>query len=73
MEKMEKEYLRSCREKHNMTHNTKEMRIEVGDAVIIKSDEKSKGKWSIGIVEELYKDKDAVIRGVRLRTPKLYI
>ena len=56
-----------------MTHNTKEMRIEVGDAVIIKSDEKSKGKWSIGIVEELYKDKDAVIRGVRLRTPRLYI
>ena len=49
-----------------MMHNTKEMKIEVGDVVVIKGQEKNKGKWSIEIVEELYKGKDDVIRGVKL-------
>ena len=49
-----------------MMHNTKDMMIEVGDVVLIKSEEKNKGKWSIEIVEELYKGKDDVIRGVKL-------
>ena len=56
-----------------MMHNTKEMKIEVGDVVLIKGEEKNKGKWSIRIVEELYKGKDDVIRSVRLRTPKSHI
>ena len=56
-----------------MIHNTKEMKIEVGDVVLIKGKEKNKGKWSIRIVEELYKGKDDVIRSVRLRTPKSHI
>ena len=49
------------------------MKIEVGDVVLIKGEEKNKAKWSIGIVEELYKGKDDVIRGVKLRTQKLHI
>ena len=49
-----------------MMHNTNAMKIEVGDVVVIKGEEKNKGKWSIGIVEELYKGKDDVIRGVKL-------
>ena len=56
-----------------MIHNTKEMKIEVGDVVLIKGEEKNKGKWSIRIVEELYKGKDDVTRSVRLRTPKSHI
>ena len=28
---------------HNMIENTKEMKIEVGDGVLIKSEEKNKG------------------------------
>ena len=53
-----------------MMHNTKEMKIEVGYVVLIKGEEKNKGKWGIRKVEELYKGKDDVIRGVKLRTPK---
>ena len=53
-----------------MMHNTKAMKIEVGDVVLIKGKEKNKGKWSIRIVEELYKSKDDAIRGFKLRTPK---
>ena len=53
-----------------MLYNTKAMKIEVGDVVLIKGNEKNKGKWSIGIVEELHKSKDNTIRGFKLRTPK---
>ena len=53
-----------------MMHNTKEIKTEVEDVVIIKGEEKNKGKGSIGIVEELYKGKDDVVRSVKLRTPK---
>ena len=35
-----------------MMHNTKEMKIESEDVVLIKVEEKEKGKWRIGIVEE---------------------
>ena len=56
-----------------MMHNTREMKIEVGDVALIKGEEKNKGKRSIGIVGELYKGKDDVIRGIKLRTPKSHI
>ena len=68
-----KEYLRSLQERHNMMNNIKEMKIEVGDMVLIKGEEKNKGKWNIRIVEELYKGKDNVMRGVTLRTQKSHI
>ena len=50
-------YLRSLWEKHNMLHNTKEIKIEVRDVVLIKGEEKKKRKWNIRIEEELYKGK----------------
>ena len=68
-----KEYLGSLRERRNMMDNTKEMKIEVGDVALITGEEKSKGKWNIGIVEELYKSKDDIIRSVKLRIPKSHI
>ena len=59
--------MRFLREKYNMMHNAMEIKI----VVQIKGKEKNKGNWSIGImVEELFKGKDEVIRGVKLRTPK---
>ena len=55
MKNMEKRVFVIPSRKHNMVHNTKEMKIEVGDVVLINGEEKNKGKWSIGIVEELHK------------------
>ena len=49
------------------------MEIVIGDVVLIKGDDKHRGKWNIGIVEELYKGKDSVIRAVKLRSRKTYI
>ena len=39
----------------------------MGDVVLIKGEEKSKGKWNTEIVEELFKGKDDAIRGVKLQ------
>ena len=44
MGKMEKKYLRSLREKHNMMHNTKEMKIGMRDVVLIKGEQKKQRK-----------------------------
>ena len=49
------------------------MEIATGDVVLIKGDDKHRSKRNIGIVEELYKGKDNVIRAVKLRSRKTYI
>ena len=68
-----KDYLRSLRERHNMKNNQRHMEIASGDVVFIKVNGKHRGKWNIGIVEELYQGKDSVIRAVNLRSRKTYI
>ena len=35
--------------------------LKKGDIIIIKSDEKKRGKWKIGIVHWLFKGQDGVI------------
>ncbi|XP_046848215.1 uncharacterized protein LOC124441793 [Xenia sp. Carnegie-2017] len=64
-----KEYLTALRERHNMSHGTKKFIVNVGDVVLIKSNEKNRGKWPLGIVIETYPGRDGVIRGVMLKTP----
>ena len=43
-----------------------------GDIVIIKSDEKNRGKWKIDTVNQLFKGQDGTIRGVRRRAGQSY-
>ena len=47
--------------------------LSVGDVVIIKSDERNRGEWPLGIVETLYEGKDGVVRAVRLRAGKSFM
>ena len=49
------------------------MEIPFGDVVLIKGDDKHRGKWNIGIVEELSEGKENEIRTVKLRWRKTYI
>ena len=46
------------------------MEIAVGDVVLIKGDDRNRGKQNIGIVEELYEEKDNIIRAVNFRLKK---
>ena len=47
--------------------------LVVGDVVLIKSDERNRGEWPLGIVEQLYEGKDGVVRAVKLRAGKSYM
>ena len=38
--------------------------------VIIKSEEKNRGQWKLGIIEELITGQDGVVRGDKLREGK---
>lgn len=67
------EYLRGLRERHNMKHNKRQMSLTSGDVVIIKGDEKNRGQWRLGIVDELFPGRDGVIRAVKLRAGKSYL
>ena len=49
------EYLCGLRERHNQKTKRISFTVAEGDVVIIQSDERSKGKWPLGVVEELYK------------------
>ena len=67
------EYLRSLRERHNLKHKGKLCTLSVGDIVIIKSEDKNRGKWPLGIIQELYPGRDGVVRAARLRSGKSFL
>ena len=64
------EYLVALREKHNLKNKDKTFKINVGDVVLIKGEEKNRGHWKIGIVIHLYSGKDNIIRVAQLRIGK---
>ena len=68
-----REYLAALRERH--THNipgTSRL-LNVGDVVIIRSEDKNRGKWPLGVVEELFEGRDGKVRAVKLRAGKPFL
>ena len=59
------EYVRSLRERHDVTKRNS-YHPEVGEVVLIVGDSKNRRRWSHGLVCELLKGKDEVVRGVRM-------
>ena len=47
------EYLRALRERHRLKYGNAESSLAVGDVVIIKSVERNRNCWPLGIIEEL--------------------
>ena len=62
-----KEYLRGLRERHNLERDGKLITLAVGNVIIIHSEDRSRGKWPLGIIEALNTDRDGVIGGAKLR------
>ena len=64
-----KEYLLELREAHRVNlHNSSERYwIQIGDVVVIHNDEKKRGFWSTGRVEELLTGRDGNIRAAVVR------
>ena len=67
------EYVRALRERHNLKHKSKELKVKVGDVVLIRGDEKNRAHWKTGIVSELIPGRDGIIRVVRLRAGKSHL
>ncbi|XP_044174273.1 uncharacterized protein LOC122957892 [Acropora millepora] len=65
-----REYLAALRERHGRGKEGKLKSLKIGDVVNIHSEEKNRGKWPLGIVEQLYGGRDGVIRAVKSRTGK---
>ena len=67
------EYLRGLREQHNLKHKGSKVALAKGNVVIIKGEEKNRGLWKLGIVEELITGRDGVVRGAKLRARRSYL
>ena len=67
------EYLTALRERHRCDRNRKSLKLSVGDMVIVRSDNRNRAKWPLGIVERLIPGKDGVVRAVKLRAGKSYL
>jgi hypothetical protein len=67
------EYMIALRERHNLKHQGKNKTPTVGEVVLIKNDSRNRGKWNIGIVTKLFKGRDEVVRGNRIRSRKTTI
>ena len=67
------EYLTALRERHRCDRDGKSLNLGVGDVVIVRSDERNRAKWPLGIVEKLFPGKDGVVHAVKLRAGKTYL
>lgn len=61
------EYLKGLRERHNLKHDGKSTTPTLGEVVIIKSEQKNRGKWRMGVVEKVIPGVDGVVRAARVR------
>ncbi|XP_044178766.1 uncharacterized protein LOC122960562 [Acropora millepora] len=68
-----REYLRGLWERHCLKHKGDSTYPAEGEVVTIKSDEKNRARWKMGVVIDVITGQDGVVRGAKLRTPKSVI
>lgn len=68
-----KEYLGRLRERHRARRGAGGDTPAVADVVIVKTEDKNRGKWPLGIIESLIVGNDLVVRGAKLRAGKSYM
>ena len=57
---------RRLRERHLLKHEGSPNYPGKGDVVTIKSEDKNRSQWKLGIVEDLIASRDGVVRGAKL-------
>ncbi|XP_074629800.1 uncharacterized protein LOC141887949 [Acropora palmata] len=62
------DYLRGLREQHRLKHPGSQSDIAVGDVMLVKDDERNRGKWKMGIVVEVITGRDGIARAARMKT-----
>ena len=61
------------RERHTHIGPGKPRPLHAGDVVIIRSEDKNRGKWPLGVVEKLFEGRDGKVRAVKLRAGKTFL
>ena len=61
---------RLLKERHKLKHKAHELTVKTGDVVLIKGDEKNRGKWKMGIVKQIIPGRDGKVGAVKLKTGK---
>ena len=51
-----------------LNHNRTKFEMTKGDVVRVKSEEKNRGKWLLGVVREIFPGRDGILRAVRMET-----
>ena len=67
------EYMRALRERHRLKHNDHGNQLAVGDVVMIKTTERNRNCWPLGIIESLIVGRDGVVRAARLRAGRNHL
>lgn len=60
----------SQRERDNLIHKEKLVKINISDVLMIKGDEKNRGEWKIEMIENVFIGKDNTIRSIGIRNRK---
>ena len=54
-----REYVKALRQRHNIIQQTKEMNIKA-EVVLVKSEERNRSKWKLGVVDTPIEGRDGV-------------
>ena len=68
-----REYLVALRERHQCNRKDKNKSLKIGDVVLIRSEERNRGKWPLGVVVELFCGRDGAVRAAKLRAGKAFL
>ena len=61
-------FKKSLRERHRIVHDTGPLELKEGEVVLVRSEEWNRGRRHLGIVTELIRGRDGVVRGAKLRS-----
>ena len=56
-----------------MLHKSNKLLLKEGFVILIKGDDKNKGKWKPGWVDKMFLGPDGIVRAVRLRAGKSFL
>ena len=68
-----REYLVALRERHHCNRKDKNESLKIGDIVLIRSEERYRGKWPLGVAVELFSRRDGAVQAAKLRAGKAFL
>ena len=64
------EYQQALLERHHLKYGNSKNPLSVGDVLILKSEERNRNCWPLGIIEKLIAERDGVVCAAKVRTQK---